>query len=97
MSGGVAYVLDVDGGFAGRCNMELIELEVPAPDDLEEVRELLAEHVERTGSPVAANLLESWDDSAARFVKVMPRDYKRALAELAEAEAAAADELGAPA
>jgi glutamate synthase domain-containing protein 2/glutamate synthase domain-containing protein 1/glutamate synthase domain-containing protein 3 len=101
MSGGVAYVLDVDGGFAGRCNMELVELEVPAPDDLEEIRALIAEHAERTGSPVAGGLLESWDESAARFVKVMPRDYKRALAELAEAEQALADatdsELGAPA
>ena len=101
MSGGVAYVLDGDGGFAGRCNMELVELEVPAPDDLEEVRALVAEHAERTGSPVASGLLESWDESATRFVKVMPRDYKRALAELAEAEAALADatdsELGAPA
>ena len=101
MSGGVAYVLDGDGGFAGRCNMELVELEVPAPDDLEEVRALVAEHAERTGSTVAAGLLASWDDAATRFVKVMPRDYKRALAELAEAEAALADatdsELGAPA
>jgi glutamate synthase (NADPH/NADH) large chain len=102
MSGGVAYVLDVDGGFAGRCNMELVELERPAPDDLEEVRTLVAEHAERTGSPVAARLLDGWDDDAAeRFVKVMPRDYKRALAELAQAEGALADatdsELGAPA
>jgi glutamate synthase (NADPH) large chain len=98
MSGGVAYVLDVDGGFSGRCNMELVDLEAPAPDDLEEVRALVAEHAERTGSPVAAGLLEDWDDAGGRFVKVMPRDYKRALAELAEAEAGAAGaELGAPA
>ncbi len=88
MSGGVAYVLDVDGGFATRANTELVELEAPAPDDLEEIRALVAEHAERTGSPVAAELLQDWDAAAARFVKVMPRDYKRALAELASAEAA---------
>jgi glutamate synthase domain-containing protein 3 len=100
MSGGVAYVLDVDGGFAGRCNMELVELEAPSTDDLEEVRALVAEHAERTGSTVAGGLLDSWDSAAARFVKVMPRDYKRALADLAKAEADAASserELGAPA
>jgi glutamate synthase domain-containing protein 2/glutamate synthase domain-containing protein 1/glutamate synthase domain-containing protein 3 len=92
MSGGVAYVLDVDGGFATRTNMELVELEAPAPDDLEEVRALVAEHAERTDSPVAAGLLEDWDAAAHRFVKVMPRDYKRALAELARAETAPADD-----
>jgi glutamate synthase domain-containing protein 3 len=85
MSGGVAYVLDVDGGFAGRCNLELVDLEAPTADDLGEVRALLVEHAERTGSPVASGLIESWSDAAARFVKVMPRDYKRALAELEQA------------
>jgi glutamate synthase domain-containing protein 2/glutamate synthase domain-containing protein 1/glutamate synthase domain-containing protein 3 len=86
MSGGIAYVLDVDGGFAGRCNLELVDLEPPAPDDLDEVRTLVAEHARRTGSPVAVAMLEDWDSAAAGFVKVMPRDYKRALAELAEAQ-----------
>jgi glutamate synthase domain-containing protein 3 len=88
MSGGVAYVLDVDGGFAGRCNMELVDLEQPGGEDLEEIRALVAEHAERTGSPVAGGLVESWDEAAKRFVKVMPRDYKRALAELAAESAA---------
>jgi len=83
MSGGIAYVLDVDGGFAGRCNMELVDLEQPELEDLEEVRALIAEHGERTGSPVAAGLLSDWDSAASGFVKVMPRDYRRALAELA--------------
>jgi glutamate synthase domain-containing protein 2/glutamate synthase domain-containing protein 1/glutamate synthase domain-containing protein 3 len=92
MSGGIAYVLDVDGGFSGRCNRELVDIEAPAPDDLEEVRALVAEHAERTGSPVATGLLEDWDGAGARFVKVMPRDYKRALADLARAEAAASED-----
>jgi glutamate synthase domain-containing protein 2/glutamate synthase domain-containing protein 1/glutamate synthase domain-containing protein 3 len=98
MSGGIAYVLDTDGGFAGRCNMELVDLEQPAADDLEDVRSLVAEHAERTGSPVAEAMLADWDSAASGFVKVMPRDYKRALAELAEArETAAASTAAAPA
>jgi glutamate synthase domain-containing protein 3 len=82
MSGGIAYVLDSDGRFAERCNHELVGLEpVPAPD-VEELRALVAEHAERTGSEVAARLLAGWDAALPRFVKVMPHDYRRALAEL---------------
>ena len=47
---------------------------------------LVSEHARHTGSPVATGLLEDWDDAAAAFVKVMPRDYKRALAEMAAAQ-----------
>ena len=97
MSGGVAYVLDLDGGFAGRANLELVDLEAPAPDDAEEIRALVTEHAERTGSPVAAALLGDWDAAVERFVKVMPRDYKRALAELAKAQETADDRTAAPA
>jgi glutamate synthase domain-containing protein 3 len=81
MSGGVAYVLDEDGGFRGRCNDELVGLEQLAETDAEELRALVAEHLERTGSDVAARLLAGWDDAVQRFVKVMPHDYKRALAD----------------
>jgi glutamate synthase domain-containing protein 2/glutamate synthase domain-containing protein 1/glutamate synthase domain-containing protein 3 len=79
MSGGVAYVLDDNGTFAARCNRELVGLEQVGDD--EELRALVEEHLERTGSTVAGRLLEAWDPS--RFVKVMPHDYRRALAELA--------------
>jgi glutamate synthase domain-containing protein 3 len=86
MSGGIAYVYDVDRRFEGRCNLELVELEELTPDDETEVRELISEHAARTGSLVARNILASWDRAAReRFVKVMPRDYKRALAEAAAA------------
>ncbi|HEY2535623.1 MAG TPA: glutamate synthase large subunit [Solirubrobacteraceae bacterium] len=91
MSGGVAYVLDEDGGFAGRCNMGMIGFEAPSTEDVAELRALIAEHGERTGSPVAARVLEQFEELLARgaFVKVMPHDYKRVLAEQA---AEAADE-----
>ncbi|MDQ2894344.1 MAG: glutamate synthase large subunit [Actinomycetota bacterium] len=86
MSGGVAYVYDKDRGFEGRCNLELVDLEPVTEDDEQEVRALISEHAQRTGSLVARNLLASWERARERFIKVMPRDYKRVLAERAEAE-----------
>ncbi|HTU84733.1 MAG TPA: glutamate synthase large subunit [Solirubrobacteraceae bacterium] len=84
MSGGIAYVYDFDRRFEGRCNLELVDLDELAAEDNDEVRELISEHAARTGSLVARNVLASWDRGAReRFVKVMPRDYKRALAEAA--------------
>ena len=91
MSGGIAYVYDVDRRFAERCNQELVDLDPLDDDDVETVKALISEHAARTGSLVARNVLASWDRVAAeRFVKVMPRDYKRALAEQAARETAAA-------
>jgi glutamate synthase (NADPH/NADH) large chain/glutamate synthase (ferredoxin) len=86
MSGGIAYVLDPDGRFPARCNTELVELEDCASEDLEKVRSMVEEHARRTDSPVAARVLDSWDELAASgaWVKVMPMDYKRALREEAE-------------
>jgi glutamate synthase (NADPH/NADH) large chain/glutamate synthase (ferredoxin) len=90
MSGGIAYVLDVDGGFAGRCNMGMVGFEEIAPADAIELREMVGEHQQRTGSQVARRLLDDWDQALGRFVKVMPTDYKRVIDELAREEAAAA-------
>ena len=84
MSGGIAYVLDVDGGFRERCNTELVGFDEISGDDAEEIRSLVEEHRDRTGSTVAGRLLDNWGESLERFVKVMPHDYKRALAELDE-------------
>ena len=83
MSGGVAYVLDESGDFASRCNHELVGLEPVEGEDAETLRALVEEHRRRTGSTVAARLLARWEESLERFVKVMPHDYRRALAELA--------------
>jgi glutamate synthase domain-containing protein 2/glutamate synthase domain-containing protein 1/glutamate synthase domain-containing protein 3 len=79
MSGGVAYVLDDDGTFVGRCNAELVGLEPLGPDDVGVVRELIEEHERRTGSTVAAGALDHWQTAQLRFVKVMPHDYRAAL------------------
>jgi glutamate synthase domain-containing protein 3 len=82
MSGGIAYVLDQDGTFAGRCNLQLVDLEALDGEDERTVIGLLAEHAQRTGSPVAVGVLAEWNP--AWFVKVIPHDYKRALADLGD-------------
>ncbi len=83
MSGGIAYVLDEQGTFERRCNMELVGFDPLDDDDVTALRALVAEHGERTGSAVAARLLGDWEAAQGRFVKVMPHDFKRALADLA--------------
>ncbi len=90
MSGGIAYVYDRDRRFEGRCNLELVELEPLSEADQDEVKTLISEHAQRTGSLVARNLLATWERASERFVKVMPRDYKRVMAERAEQEQAEA-------
>jgi glutamate synthase (NADPH/NADH) large chain len=86
MSGGVAYVLDLDGDFERRCNREMVELEpLMEAHDIHEVRTMIAAHVRHTGSLHAAAILERWSEMFSRFVRVMPRDYKRVL--MAEAQA----------
>jgi glutamate synthase domain-containing protein 3 len=84
MSGGIAYVYDRGSRFESRCNLDLVDLETLDEGDVVEVQALIKEHIARTGSLVARNIMASWDKGAReRFVKVMPRDYKRALGEQA--------------
>jgi len=95
MSGGIAYVYDPDGDFPIRCNLEMVDLEpLEEPEDLDLVRGLMERHREYTGSTVADRLLRQWPGVARKFVKVMPKDYKRALQEQLEAakEAVLADQ-----
>jgi len=81
MSGGIAYVLDQDGGFHARCNDELVGLDDVGEADAVELRSLVEEHLRRTGSAVADRVLADWEAAVTRFVKVLPHDYKRALAD----------------
>jgi glutamate synthase (NADPH/NADH) large chain/glutamate synthase (ferredoxin) len=85
MSGGIAYVLDEDGGFARRCNPGMVDLEELSEADAIELRGVVEEHLLRTDSPVAQRVLDTWGQllSAKTFVKVMPRDYRKVLLELA--------------
>ncbi|MGH8119398.1 MAG: glutamate synthase large subunit, partial [Gammaproteobacteria bacterium] len=80
MSGGIAYVLDEAGDFKVRCNLEMVDLEAPTEDeDLETIKTLLTKHVQYTQSTVAQKILDKWRNYQSRFVKVMPKDYKRVL------------------
>jgi len=88
MSGGVAYVLDQTGDFNTRCNTEMIELEQLGSSDITTLRAMIEEHGRLTGSQRAADVLAAWDATLPRFIKVMPRDYKRVLQALERAKAA---------
>ncbi|HKM53222.1 MAG TPA: glutamate synthase subunit alpha, partial [Isosphaeraceae bacterium] len=82
MSGGASFVLDEAGDFPQRCNLQMVDLEpLEDSDDVELVRDLLIQHAGYTGSTVAAGLLSDWDAAQAKFVKVMPLDYRRVLEE----------------
>jgi len=87
MSGGIAYVLDEDGTFQSRCNLETVSVEALDERDLQEVEELLKRHAVYTHSARAWRLLALWQETAPRFVKVMPKDYRRVVDALQAAEA----------
>ncbi|MFN9091573.1 MAG: glutamate synthase-related protein, partial [Alphaproteobacteria bacterium] len=108
MSGGIAYVYDINGNFRDMCNTSIVDLEAIGPADASEdgrpkqrapsafdngmgdmlrfdaerLRILVERHLLMTGSARARALLEDWDAALPRFVKVMPRDYRRALLDL---------------
>ncbi len=88
MSGGVAYVLDLDEDLVNR---EMVDLVPLRSDDAEPLRELLEAHVSWTESPVAGGLLDNWSSARERFTLVLPRDYQRVLDVRAEAEAQGLD------
>ena len=88
MSGGVAYVLDDINALRIRTNLGTVELEpLVEPQDIAEVLALVTSHAELTKSTVAQELLQNWQSSLSRFVKVIPTDYKRVLAEQAKENA----------
>ncbi len=81
MSGGIAYVWDEDGTFIPKVNKEMVDLEPLDTQDADYVRDMIARHVEFTGSTRGQEILARWETEQSRFVKVMPTDYKRALEE----------------
>ena len=89
MSGGIAYVLDENGVFAGQhCNREMVDLEELIDHrEIVEVLDLIRRHHALTGSRVAQKVVDAWITYRPKFVKVMPRDFKRALARLEREEA----------
>ncbi|MEG6615951.1 glutamate synthase large subunit [Peptococcaceae bacterium 1198_IL3148] len=86
MSGGIAYVLDEAGTFADLCNQEMVLLErVVAPKEIAELKNLITKHQKHTQSTVAERVLTNWDKLLPKFVRVIPKDYKRMLASLERA------------
>jgi glutamate synthase (NADPH/NADH) large chain len=83
MSGGIAYVYDETGMFDANCNLEMVDLErMERSEDMGELRGLLETHVRYTGSCKAQSILENWELSLLRFVKVFPMEYRRVLGQM---------------
>ena len=92
MSGGIAYVYDVDGKFRSRLNQEMVVLDELDADDRAFLLDTVRRHLELTGSAVAERLLASWSVKLSRFRKVMPLDYQRVLRVMQQAEDDGLDE-----
>ena len=89
MSGGVVYVLDEAEDFYSRCNREMVYLErIENEAEAVEVKGMVQRHLEYTGSTVAQRVLDNWYEMVPKFVKVMPKDYKRMLEAFQLVEAA---------
>ncbi|MFA4905238.1 MAG: glutamate synthase large subunit [Candidatus Margulisiibacteriota bacterium] len=86
MSGGIAYIYDQDGLFTERCNLSMVELSGLTAADKKTVKDLLQKHFKYTRSPVAKRVLDEFVKETRRFIKVMPLEYKRVLAEQAVSE-----------
>jgi glutamate synthase (NADPH/NADH) large chain len=86
MSGGLAFVYDPEASFHKNLNAELVDLDPLDDDDLEWLRATIQRHATETGSPVAAKILNRWYEESRSFRKVFPKDYKRVLAAIVQAE-----------
>ena len=81
MSGGIAYVYNVDGNFPSLCNPEMIDLDPLNEEDIREMKDMISRHYAYTGSTVAKFVLEDFENQLRNFVKVFPKDYKKVLQE----------------
>ncbi|MDN4068587.1 glutamate synthase large subunit [Paenibacillus vini] len=87
MSGGIAYVLDMRGNFVGRCNQGMVLLErVEDPAEADELRSLISRHVLYTESAAGRRVLDHWNELLPKFVRVIPKDYKRMLEQIRKVE-----------
>jgi glutamate synthase (NADPH/NADH) large chain len=86
MSGGVAYVYDVRTEFAGRCNTEMVDLDPCNEEDAAILYDMLSKHHAYTRSGVANYILSDFENALKNFIKVFPKDYKKALAMKAAAK-----------
>ncbi|TWR29120.1 glutamate synthase large subunit [Mucilaginibacter pallidiroseus] len=82
MSGGIAWVYNPKGTFADNCNTEMVDLDPLSLKDEEQIKALLKKHVSLTKSKVAQDLLKNWSEASGQFIKVYPKEYKKALEKL---------------
>ncbi len=81
MSGGIAYVYNVDGKFSSLCNPEMIDLDPLNEEDVREMKEMISRHYTYTGSTVAKFVLQDFENQLRNFIKVFPKDFKKVLSE----------------
>jgi len=87
MTGGTAYVFDLENDFKDKVNQEMVELDyLTETEDEALVKEMIKEHLKYTGSDRAAEILNNWQDYKAKFIRVMPRDYQRMITAIADFE-----------
>ena len=79
MSGGIAYVYDVNGNFESNCNKEMIDIDPLDAKDENLLQQLMQKHFEVTGSTVAKFLTEDFENQAKNFRKIFPKEYKKVL------------------
>lgn len=90
MSGGIAYIYDTNDQLLSNINLELVEIEaVEQEEDIEELKELISNHANLTGSVVAQKILDDWSGSLSSFKKVIPGLYRDILKKKRQAEASA--------
>jgi glutamate synthase (NADPH) large chain len=79
MSGGIAYVYNAKGNFDLMCNKEMVDLDPIEEADIDEIKQMIANHYTYTGSTVARFILDDFDNQLRNFIKVYPKDYKKVL------------------
>jgi glutamate synthase (NADPH) large chain len=79
MSGGIAYVYDVNAQFNALCNKEMVDLDKVAEEDIDELKTMIQKHYAYTASTVAKFVLDDLENQLKNFVKVFPKDYKKVL------------------
>lgn len=79
MSGGIAYIYDVKNQFASLCNREMVDLDPLCEDDYQVLHKMISKHFANTNSSVARFVLDDFDNQTKNFIKVFPKDYKKAL------------------
>ncbi|HTL69836.1 MAG TPA: hypothetical protein VL404_00950, partial [Candidatus Eisenbacteria bacterium] len=81
MSGGLAYVYDAAGDFDRHCNKQMVETGrlADCASEVAGVKKMIERHAELTGSTRAREILARWNETLPKFVRVIPKDYKRVL------------------